>query len=52
MIFYTAVEDQLEVTKKHLEQYKEIGDSNEQAIGVITKVGCLEWSMTLYFPYK
>lgn len=32
-----GVEDHLNVMKKHLEQYKEIGESNEQAITDITK---------------
>ena len=33
-----AIEDQLDVTKKHLEQFKEIGNTNEQAINDLTKV--------------
>ena len=33
-----ASEDQIEILKKHLEQYKEIGESNEQAIKTLTKV--------------
>ena len=33
-----ANEDQIEILKKHIEQYKEIGESNEQAIETLTKV--------------
>jgi len=32
-----TLSDQIEVLKKHINQYKEIGDSNEQAIEVLTK---------------
>lgn len=33
-----ASEDQIEILKKHIDQYKEIGESNEQAIETLTKV--------------
>jgi len=36
----SAIEDQLNVMKKHLEQYKEIGEANEQAISDLTTVRC------------
>lgn len=37
-IFLSALEDQMNVIKKHIDQYKEIGEANEHAISELTKV--------------
>ena len=39
--FLPAVEDQLDVMKTHLDQFKEIGESNEHAISELSKVSII-----------
>ena len=44
----SAVEDQLGVIKKHLEQYKEISETNEQAISDLTTVRFDKYFLSTY----